>query len=379
MSNARKKKFSIEPVNITEKDQSVMKGLLGRMLHKNEDGNSPAGTSLSAQLPSENKDNATKPDSSHSRASSPSSPSPATLPDQPTLYPAAPEKNFQKVTNTITKEAIPQGYFKQGKAKQLYDVLYSLTRGAIVPQRTVQISKPKLRTLSDIGAKTTMNACLESLEQVGLIRITTTQGGTYDGNLYEVFLPEEISLPSPASPPSRPSGASPGLKVVGLGGLESRQPSPPLESINIGGLEQSKTLYKTNSILFDDEKALDKIFKELAGAGYTPNEKHLNQIIELLAAELREAAARTKMVTDPAAFLLTHLRRRLGVRAVTIETKAGASKSAPARTQEIKLTDDEIQECPDCKGRLVIYPEGQGRGAIVCRHPELIKAKSKKS
>lgn len=111
--------------------------------------------------------------------------------------PVAPVSNYQKVTNTITREAIPQGLFKAGKSKQVYDVLYGLTRGAIAPSRVICISKSKLRALSGVGARTTMDACLNHLSFVGLIQQRINDGGFHEGNEYEVFTPEEIeALPT---------------------------------------------------------------------------------------------------------------------------------------------------------------------------------------
>jgi predicted RNA polymerase sigma factor len=100
----------------------------------------------------------------------------------------------------------------------------------------------------------------------------------------------------------------------------------------------------------------------------------LEAIGELIAAELMEAASRTKVVSDPAAFLLTHLRRRLGVRSVTVETPSEKKTEKPQK-QEITLSADEIQECPDCEGRLVIYPQGKEKGVVMCKHPQLTKEK----
>src|ERR671921_1928329 len=54
---------------------------------------------------------------------------------------AAPAKDFHKVANSITREAVPAGIFT-GKSKQLYDCLYHLTRGAIVPVHSVRMSRP---------------------------------------------------------------------------------------------------------------------------------------------------------------------------------------------------------------------------------------------
>jgi hypothetical protein len=46
--------------------------------------------------------------------------------------PVSPARDYTKVANSIRREAVPAGLFK-GKSKQLYDALYGLTRGAVVP------------------------------------------------------------------------------------------------------------------------------------------------------------------------------------------------------------------------------------------------------
>src|SRR5215211_7332967 len=71
-------------------------------------------------------------DSSPSRRSSPSTPS---RQFRPTV---APERDYTRVANSIVRHAVPSGLFGEqgGKAKELYDTLYALTRGAIVPRRT---------------------------------------------------------------------------------------------------------------------------------------------------------------------------------------------------------------------------------------------------
>jgi hypothetical protein len=104
----------------------------------------------------------------------------------------APIKDFQKVPNSITKAAIPDGLFKQGKSKHLYDVLYSLTRGAIEAKRVIRLSKTKLRKLAGIGSRVTFDSCVSHLETVGLLKIII-HIGEHEGNEFEVFLPEEIS------------------------------------------------------------------------------------------------------------------------------------------------------------------------------------------
>lgn len=63
-------------------------------------------------------------------------PSHTTLTSQSRQSPA-PQRDFTKTANSIVREAVPGGSFK-GKSKQLYDCLYALTRGAVVPTRTVR-------------------------------------------------------------------------------------------------------------------------------------------------------------------------------------------------------------------------------------------------
>ena len=63
-------------------------------------------------------------------------PTARTSPTPPTSI--APARDFTRVANSIVREAVAGGYFT-GKSKQLYDCLYTLTRGAIVPKRSVVI------------------------------------------------------------------------------------------------------------------------------------------------------------------------------------------------------------------------------------------------
>ena len=319
----------------------------------------------------------------------------------------APTKNFHRVANSINREAIEKGLFDRPSYKVVYDVLYLLTRGNIVPSRKTRISKEQLQKKSGLGSRVTLDGAIVHLQAVGLLRVNII-GGKQGGNEYEVLLPEEINLnnTNPSTPsrdtstPSRDTStspristpSSPGQNLETLETLETTPSSTPINSINIESIDMAKTLSNTKEEKrIDDEPAaafrshnekINQVFKELTGREATPSdEQKLAQLGELIAAELMEAAARTKVVSDPAAFLLTHLRRRLGVRSIKVETlseketgKGTAASTKPLR-QEIPLTDDEIQECPDCQGRLLIYPQGPGKGAVMCKHLSLIKAK----
>lgn len=306
-------------------------------------------------------------------------------------YPISPAKDFQKVPNSVVRDALPQGLFK-GTSKHTYDALLLRTRGAVAPTRTIKVRFNDLMNWTNISHNTLRNH-LRHLEQVGLIK-RDWQLGDNDGAIYEVFVPDELGETAPPpttsyhplqpTPTSRQNVEYPSYqKVVEGGGGKTDE--------NKDTYVSAKTLYKTKEEKFDDEPAaafrsfeekLNQGFKELTGREATPSdEQKLAQLGELITAELLEAASRTKVVSDPVAFLLTHLRRRLGVRTIKVETAeketgkgTSASSTKPLR-REIPLSDDEIQECPDCQGRLLIYPEGQGKGAVMCRHNSLIKAK----
>ncbi|HEX8566527.1 MAG TPA: hypothetical protein VF648_12855 [Pyrinomonadaceae bacterium] len=314
----------------------------------------------------------------------------------------APIKDFQKVPNSVTREVLSAGLFK-GKSKQVYDYLYSITRGAITPTRTTRKSRKEIQKGSGIGSMVTVDAALAHLESIELIKIRSAVG-SLSGNEYEILTPEEaLSDPprariSTTSSPSTSSISRSSSPIQILDDLD--QPLSSISSItqvidNKDTYAGSKTFFKTiEEKAIDDEPAaafrifaekLNQGFKGITGREATDSdEQKLAQLGELLAAELMEAASRTKVVSDPAAFLLTHLRRRLGVRSIKVETirekemEKGTTLAKPLK-KEIQLTDDEIQECPDCNGRLLIYPEGLGKGAIMCKHQQLTKVKQEAS
>ncbi len=310
----------------------------------------------------------------------------------------SPIRDFQKVPNSVTREIMPSGLFK-GKSKQVYDYLYSVTRGSVLPIRSIRKSRKEIQKGSGIGSMVTVDAALMHLESIGLIRIRSVVGSVI-GNEYEIFTPEESttvnrtlysSLPSTYTSIASISRYTSPIQILDDLDVPLSSISSTTETIeNKYTSSGAKTLYKTKEENFDDEPSavfrsfnekLNEIFKDVTGREVTfSDEQKLTQLGELIAAEFAEAASRTKVVSDPAAFLLTHMRRRLGVRTIKVETPAekvtrrGTAPTKPIK-KEIQLTDDEIQECPDCNGRLLIYPEGPSRGAVMCKHLSLIKAK----
>lgn len=107
---------------------------------------------------------------------------------------AAPVRDFMKVANSIHREAIPQGVFA-GKSKHLYDCLYAMTRGAVMPAKSIRISKAKLMKKSGIGSRVTFEANIERLVSAGLLEVRVV-AGEHKGNEFEIYLPGEKTLPS---------------------------------------------------------------------------------------------------------------------------------------------------------------------------------------
>jgi hypothetical protein len=289
----------------------------------------------------------------------------------PEQSPISPQRDYTKTANSIVREAIPGGLFK-GKSKQIYDCLYSMTRGAIVPTRKVRISRPKLMTKAHIGSRVTFDANILHLKSVGLIRVLNITG-EHEGNEYEVILPEEASMPSQSSQTSQTSHAS---KVDILDSLESSQTRHTLSSDESTTSGQSKTSFKTNTERTDDDAALAGLIAtikstsmEITGKELTPSEEdRWKELGEVLMAELKIAAARTTVSSIPA-FLAEHLRRRLW----KIDKKQARAEGRELPDEAISQAQTiDASKCPDCGGSGWWYPEGEGKGVAKCKHEKLV-------
>jgi phage gp16-like protein len=269
------------------------------------------------------------------------------------------------------REAIPGGFFK-GKSKQIYDCLYSMTRGAIVPTRKVRISRPKLMTKAHIGSRVTFDANISHLKSVGLIRVVNITG-EHEGNEYEVILPEEVSIPSQSSHTSQTSHAS---KVVILDSLESSQTSHTLSTGDSTTSGKSKTSYKTSIERTDDDAALAGLIatikttsKEITGKELSASEEdRWKELAEVLMAELKIAAARTTVSSVPA-FLAEHLRRRLWK--IDKKQAHAEGRELPDETSSMQQSTADASSCPDCGGSGWWYPEGESKGVAKCKHEKL--------
>jgi len=240
----------------------------------------------------------------------------------------APEKDFTKVANSIVRQ-IPDGAFI-GKSKQMYDYLYSLTRGAIKPTRSIRVSKSALMRGSGIKSTHTFYNNVRHLEAIGLI-ITTRIDGEKDGNFYEVLLPEEVrnnleQLGQLAQ--LRQSRQKLLLAVSAVSALTALGSSP----INTGVSRVPKTSLKTNTN--DDDEAfagfiekIQAVTEEITGKKISKRDgENLEKIADLLILELKIAVRRADSISSVPAFLTEVLRRRL--------------RDTPANTKPSKIKAD---------------------------------------
>jgi hypothetical protein len=309
---------------------------------------------------------------SHSSQTSMTSHTPEIDSSTPTEVPISPTRDYTKVANSIRREAVPAGLFK-GKAKQLYDALYGLTRGAVVPKRKVRISRPKLMKLAHIGARATFDANVDHLRAVGLVTVTVVTG-EHEGNEYEVFIPEELSMPSQTSQSSHTSQTRYAQKLDRLVCLETSQTRHTSFVDNTDTYGELKTSFKTNTEKDDDEAfaplvaRLRQAVKDLTGKEPSSTDAlRWGELAELLDAELRIAAGRTGAVSNVPAFLTEHLRRRLWKkdrRQVEEEGKLVAGG-------EVSAVKIDASKCEDCFGTGMWYPEGFDKGVARCLHEKL--------
>jgi hypothetical protein len=257
----------------------------------------------------------------------------------------APARDYQKVANSITRVAIPAGVFK-GKCKQLYDFLYSKTRGSIVPSRSVRLTRREIMLGSDIGSTKTLFLNLRHLRDAGLVT-WDERVGAHEGNIYTVYLPEEEGTQSTQSTQGNSS-----YKVLRVLRVESTQSTQGSFDVNTGTYEERKTLIKTNTENDDDDgfaalvEKLKIASREVSGKEPSKADaERWSEVAELLVTELKVAASRTTVTSAPA-FLAEHLRRRLRKADLRqIEREVGEANSGqPSSASKPELDSEQIQE-----------------------------------
>ncbi|MGB7924439.1 MAG: hypothetical protein WCF57_14455 [Pyrinomonadaceae bacterium] len=313
---------------------------------------------------------------SESKTATPLPPPPTTSYHQstPAIAETAPKRDFARVPNSITRDALPAGLFK-GTSKKLYDALYLRTRGAILPIREIKARQSELMLWAQVSHNT-LRAHLRHLEAAGLV-IRRWELGDNDGAVYEIFIPEEVLTPPPSNhlPPPPPTTNQ---KLVG----------PSTQNVVVGGggqvadnsttYENPKTLIKTNTERDDDDAALaglnatlKQAAQEVTGRELSESERERwRELGEVLATELKIAAARTTVSSAPS-FLAEHLRRRLwkkDKRELQAEILAPTSHIGHSSS----INPEQIKQCPDCGGTGFRYKGENFTGGVEkCKHEKL--------
>lgn len=295
--------------------------------------------------------------------------------EQPKKPAVAPERDFQRIPNSITRRAIPEGTFR-GKSKQVWDYLWSVTRGAIIPVKYIRKSRREIKAGSGLGSMVTVDAALEHLVSVGLIAVRPAVG-SLSGNEYEVLTPDETYTSTPSSA-STSSTTRTTQKVDELDVLESSSTSTTQPVENTVSSSHPNTSFKTKDINTDDEAfaefaaAVRRTMIEITGKEPSKTETtRWGEVAEVLMTELRIAAGRTTVSNVPA-FLAEHLRRRLWKK----EKRQLDAESGELATNPVQKVD--AAKCPDCFGAGMWYPEGFDKGVARCHHEKLVSDEPKR-
>ena len=271
----------------------------------------------------------------------------------------SPTRDYTKVSNSITKRAIPEKYFR-GLSKHTYDVLYQRTRGAIVPTRTIQLTKDELVRLTGIS-KDAIKLHIKYLKETGLLK-SRPAIGSHAGWEYEILVPEEIEE-------TEQVGVREGKARQGKAGenlpLHSGQNLPLLTHTNPvenkDTYEVPKTSLKTNTKNDDEADALFSGFiekfqtaaKRLTGAPLSKYEREKwERLADLLVLELETASRHaTNPVSSVPAFLTKVLSSKLLNQkpvAGTLKSRSGAKPDTVGKYYpELDGGDDEIKPLND--------------------------------
>lgn len=296
-------------------------------------------------------------------------------PIQPEKKPTAPARDFQRVPNSITRDAVPSGLFK-GTSKSTYDALYLRTRGAINPVRTMKATKRELMKWIGISHVTIFKH-LKHLEFIGLLKIEQ-QIGSHDGSIYEIFIPEEaqpilshtnpsndsLSYPIISNPNQSDAIQSNNVVSVPYNNLALDRMGKTLE--NIDENQSSKTSLKTNTKTDDEStrmsggflllaKRLDEATRKLTGKGVSKTEaEKWGTLADLLVLELETAAKKTDSISSVPAFLTEILRRQFFV-----------SRQQQSSVKQPKTKTDTVGKA-DAEGEYEIKPlDTPGRKATL--------------
>ncbi len=300
----------------------------------------------------------------------------------------APNRDYMKAANSIVRDALRTGLFR-GKSKQLYDYLYSKTRGAITPSVSAQITRIEIMKGADLGSTNTLRENLKHLRSVGLLT-WTAKAGMQEGNVYHVFIPEEANLPfdldgnpvQVASPEQSDYSDYSEQKLPRAPSAETAQRAQTLSQDSSTTSEDAKTSFKTKERNTDDDAALAGLIetlkaanKELTGQDLSLTESaRWSELADVLVAELKIAAARTTVSSVPS-FLAEHLRRRLWKMDKKQARAQGRELPDEHAISAVSTEQAKVKDCPDCGGSGWWYPNGLERGVAKCKHEKLSASK----
>lgn len=266
----------------------------------------------------------------------------------------SPTKNYTKVPNSITKLAIPEKFFR-GLSKHTYDILYQQTRGAIVPKRTVQLTKDELVEMTGLS-KDAIKLHIKYLKEAGLIKNRPTIGSRA-GWEYEVFVPEEIDDFEVGVIMGKYEKVSvskwgQNLRLPTVQNLPLLTPTNPLENKGLTDFLRLSLNTKTN----DDEKTrtFSAFIEKFAAASERLTGKNLNpreferwgDLADLLILELEKASKRTDGISSIPAFLTEVCRRKFfaAPEIKTTKTKIDVVGKSESGNYEIKPLDEAGRE-----------------------------------
>lgn len=239
-----------------------------------------------------------------------------------TSRPIAPVSDFSRKPNSEARDAIPAGYYEWSRSKEVYDVLYALTRGSFPPpKRKIQISRTELMKRANVGSKVTIDKILTSLCENGLLQIEFRYG-QHGGNVIDVRDYDEAKAAKPDWVSSRTSTtrlpSTPRLtqNLGNLDNTESRLPSTPQVPINIEPDAAPNTLFK-DFLNLDDERAVAEAVERFyqaavakTGTGRSKgNIEGLAGIIDAATEAIDAAAQDTRIVSVYGKFGLAHMKR----------------------------------------------------------------------
>lgn len=202
-----------------------------------------------------------------------------------------------------------------------------------------------------------------------IIRRRREAGMEIDPQSKRIITPVETPVEAPVDTPVATAG-----KTYGSTPAETTPVTPAklTGDINrVNSFPNRKEEDDDDAALAGLNEALKRASKEVLGREPSPGEaERWKELGEVLAAELRIAAARTTVSSVPA-FFAEHLRRRLW----KIDKKEARAQGAELPDNAQALTPNvDAAKCPDCGGSGWWYPEGPEKGVKKCRHERLAEA-----